>query len=87
MKVVPSCTWAECTDPATIPQVDKTGAVWATLCPLHDKLLTQASSDPNMYSKVKETAGKNSSEGKSSEEIEISRILDALVNGGRVRRR
>lgn len=33
------CTWVDCNEVAEHPQIENSGAVWANLCPLHNKEL------------------------------------------------
>lgn len=37
-----TCTWKDCAEAAVVPQVDADGAVWANLCPDHNKQLDDA---------------------------------------------
>lgn len=36
------CTWKECEDEGTKPQLDKNGEEWAVLCDEHDKELDES---------------------------------------------
>lgn len=39
------CTWEGCREPATHPQLGKTGEAWANLCTGHDRELASRMSD------------------------------------------
>ena len=43
-----NCTWIDCISPATHPQLDKRGAVWANLCGVHANALDGAVRDPDV---------------------------------------
>jgi hypothetical protein len=83
------CTWNGCQDVGTVDQRDRTGALWATLCPTHSAELDKATEnfDPSaaLRAWVKASGGATNLAKRATDDI--ARTAEALMQGGRVKKR
>ena len=42
------CTWTNCTNEASVPQLSKDGTQWANLCPEHNNELDESMTNPDV---------------------------------------